>query len=257
VEDQSNGLASVQPQGIRRGIGRSVMKKNTRYVFSAAFVGLAFSGVLNFISTAGATVIADWTFETSQPATAGPFSPEIGAGSASGSHVGVSTYSTPAGNGSSHSFSSNTWSVGDYYQFQVNTTGLSGIQLIFDQTSSNTGPRDFQLEYSTNGSSFTNFGSPYSVLANAAPNPAWNATTSSSIYTFTDDLSSVAALNNAPTVYFRLANSSTVSANGGTVATAGTDRVDNVIVQTSVPEPMSAGILTVGAFGLLSRRRKC
>src|ERR1700742_1621680 len=54
---------------------------------------------------AHASIIADWTFETSQPVTAGPYSPEIGAGSASGSHAGASTYSTPAGNGSAHSYS--------------------------------------------------------------------------------------------------------------------------------------------------------
>ena len=90
---------------------------------------------------ASASVIADWTFETSQPATAGPFSPETGAGSATGSHAGAAVYSTPAGNGSSHSFSSNTWAVGDYYQYQVSTTGLDDISIQFDQTSSNTGPR--------------------------------------------------------------------------------------------------------------------
>ncbi len=40
-----------------------------------------------------ADMIADWTFETSQPATAGPFAPEIGLGSASGLHAGAATYS--------------------------------------------------------------------------------------------------------------------------------------------------------------------
>ncbi len=74
---------------------------------------------------AHADVIADWTFETSAPVTAGPFSPEIGAGSASGFHSGTTTYSSPVGNGSSHSFSSNGWSVGDYYQFQVSATNFS------------------------------------------------------------------------------------------------------------------------------------
>jgi hypothetical protein len=213
------------------------------------------SAVLGASVTASASVIADWTFETSAPATAGPFNPESGAGQASGSHAGTSTYSSPAGNGSSHSFSSTNWAVGDYYQFKVSTTGLSNIDLTFDQTSSNTGPGNFQLEYSTTGSGFTNFGSAYTVLANSAPNPPWNATTGSSLYTITDDLSSITALNNAPAVYFRLADSSTVSANGGVVASGGTDRVDNVIVQ-SVPEPMSMSVIAVGAVGLLARRRR-
>src|SRR5271165_4431061 len=107
--------------------------KNTILLTSAA---LAFA-----LSAQAQSTIADWTFETSQPATAGPFNPEVGAGSATGSHAGAAVYSTPAGNGSSHSFSANTWAVGDYYQYQVSTVGDSGtIYLSFDQTSSSTGP---------------------------------------------------------------------------------------------------------------------
>ncbi len=206
--------------------------------------------------SAQAVVIANWTFETSIPLTAGPFAPEVGAGSALGVHAGAATYSSPAGNGSSHSFSSNTWAIGDYYQFSVSTLGLSNISLTFDQTSSNTGPRDFGVFYSTNGVSFTQFGADYQVLPNAAPNPTWNATTSSPIYTFNYDLSSVTSLNNVSTVTFRLQNTTTVAANGTTVAATGTDRVDNVIVQTqAVPEPASMAVLGLGVVALIRRRR--
>ena len=62
------------------------------------------------------------------------------------------------------SFSSTAWSVGDYYQFQVSTLGDPNVALAWDQTSSTTGPRDFLLQYSTNGTTFTPFGSQYSVL---------------------------------------------------------------------------------------------
>jgi hypothetical protein len=101
------------------------------------------------------TILADWTFETSQPAatdstTAGPYAAESGvygsSSKASGNHAGSATdYSSPAGNGSSHSFSANTWAVGDYWQFQGSSTGYQDITLSFDQTSSNTGPRDFKV----------------------------------------------------------------------------------------------------------------
>ena len=215
--------------------------------------------ILAVASSASATTIATWTFETSVPTTAGPFSPEVGAGSAIGSHVSSATvYSSPSGNGSFHSFSSTNWGVGDYYQFQVNTTGLENIMFSWDQTSSNTGPRDFQLQYSTNGSSFTNFGAVYSVLANASPNPFWNATTSSSLYSFTRDLSSVTALNNTATVYFRLTMADTTSANGGTVGTLGTDRVDNVSVSgVRVPEPGSVVLASLGIVALSLAAMRC
>ena len=54
------------------------------------------------------------------------------------------------------SFSSNTWATNDYYQFSTNTTGQSAVQILFDQTSSGTGPAAFKVSYSTNGGgSFT------------------------------------------------------------------------------------------------------
>jgi hypothetical protein len=200
------------------------------------------------------TTIADWTFETSQPATAGPFNPETGSGSATGSHVGATVYSSPAGNGSSHSFSSTAWAVGDYYQFQVSTLNYQNLSVSYDQASSNTGPGRGNFSYSTDGVNFTVYSAGYTILANASPNPVWNSTTSSSIYTFNYDLSAVPGLNNATAVYFRIVDANTISANGGTVASGGTDRVDNFIVTGSpVPEP---GVLTfVGCGGLFLAMR--
>src|SRR5262245_32024554 len=61
----------------------------------------------------------------------------------------------------------------------TNTTGFQNITIQWNQASSNTGPRDFQLAWSTDGTNFTNLGGQYMVLPNAAPNPVWNATTSS------------------------------------------------------------------------------
>ena len=222
-----------------------------------SFVILTAAVAAASLVTAQAAIIGDWTFETSLPATAGPFSPEIGSGSALGSHAGAAVYSTPAGNGSSHSFSANTWAVGDYWEFDVSTLGFTGIQISFDQVSSATGPGLFGLFYSVNGGAYSQIGANYTVLANASPNPVWNATTSSSIYTFTPSLSSTGtALDNATTVSFRLVDQTTTSANGGTVATGGTDRVDNFVVST-VPEPTSLGLGLVGGFAwLLALRRK-
>src|SRR5262245_54423391 len=65
-------------------------------------------------ATAQASLIASWTFETTQPAgtaaNIGPLAAEIGTGSATGHHASATTvYSSPAGNGSAHSFSSNMW----------------------------------------------------------------------------------------------------------------------------------------------------
>lgn len=211
-------------------------------------------GLLVTASLIQAQTIAQWTFETSVPTTAGPVASEIGSGSALGSHIGAAVYSSPAGNGSLHSFSANTWAVGDTWQFQVNTLGFHNVGLSWDQTSSNTGPRNYNLDFSLDSGSTWTTVTSYSVLANAAPN-AWNTTINNPAATFSPALAGVA--DNQASVWFRLIDVGTTSANGGTVAAGGTDRVDNFTLAV-VPEPTSLSLM--GGFGLLAwtliRRRK-
>jgi len=223
-----------------------------RFLAAAAFIAASYAA-----SEVMAGTIAMWTFETSQPTTAGPAAAEVGTGSATGSHAGAAVYSSPAGNGSAHSYSANTWAVGDYWQFTTSTLGSSDIAFQWDQTSSGTGPRDFKVQYSTDGTTFTDVPYSYSVLANASPNPTWNATTSSPIYTSLLLLNSITALNNQAAIYLRLVDTSTTSAAGGTVATAGTDRVDNVTIYNNVPEPSSLflAFMVGGSVGVFRRRR--
>jgi hypothetical protein len=216
------------------------------------------------VSTSRANVIADWTFETSQPSgtgptSVGPFSAETGTGTAYA--VNLNAISTPAGNGSSHSFSANGWNGASagYYQFDVSAAGYSGLDVTFDQTSSSTGPANFIFQYSTDGLNFTSFTS-YSPAVNGTPNSPWNGTTSSSVYSFNFDLSSVSALDNASTVDFRLLETGTVAENGSAVASTGTDRVDNFVVNGSVspvPEPATLALSGLGGLaGMFLVRRK-
>src|SRR5262249_13035463 len=103
--------------------------------------------------------------------------------------------------------------------------------------------------YSTNGTTWTTIGTQYAVLANGAPNNTFNNTapvTYRPEFNFYYDLSNIAALNNQGNVFFRMANSSAISAgspnsnNAGAVASAGTDRIDNVII-TGVSTSGTAG----------------
>lgn len=193
------------------------------------FVGLSFLFV-----GAAQSQIAQWTFETSIPVTAGPHAAEVGTGNCLGFHTsGLVVYSNPTGNGSVESFSSNYWGVGDYYQFQTSSTLYSAIQIEFDHISSSTGPRDFVLQYSTDGVSFTQFGSGYVVLVNSGGDQ-WNTSSHNSSSHYSYDLSSVTALNNQANIYFRLVDNSTTSAGGGTVQTTGTSRVDNFTISGTV-----------------------
>ena len=219
--------------------------------------------IFSTLLSARADILSQWTFETSPPAdltdstTISGIAADFGAGIASGVHAGaLSDWTTPVGNGSANSLSVNTWTVGDYFQFQLSTIGFTGIGISFDQTSSGTGPRDFDFAYSTDGSVFTTFSS-YSVLPNGvAPNASWNGTISNPAYSFAFDLSGVSAIDEQASVYFRLINSSTVSASGGIVGAAGTDRVDNFTVYSPVPEPSTAALLGLGLLTCRFIRRR-
>lgn len=207
---------------------------------------------------ASAQVIATWTFETSQPASAGPHAAEEGlaaaASFASGLHASAATvYSSPVGNGSPRSFSSNNWSVGDYYQFEV-AVGAAGplaitpgsyFTVTFDQTRSSTGPADFTLWVSTNGADFASLGS-YTVNQ-----ITWSSTAANPSSTFAfGSLPTTGNLVAASTLWFRL------QADAAGSASAGTNRVDNFSVAL-VPEPSTYAVF-VGAAALLvvlARRR--
>lgn len=228
------------------------------------FLATSLFAALSFVNAAHGQTLANWTFESTSltssgttEAAAGPFLAEgglqAGTAEASGLHLSATTvYSAPAGNGSPKSFSSNGWALGDYYQFTLSTTSFDNIVVSFDQTSSATGPRDFKLSYSTDGTNFTDF-ITYSPLVNSSPN-AWSASTPAPAAHFSFDLSSISAIDDASQVTFRLVMNSTTSENSGTVAASGTDRVDNFTV-ASIPEP-SATLALLGGAGLLAIRRR-
>ena len=211
------------------------------------------------------TVISSWSFDA--VTLSGAATPTISAGPAdigaqlsgslaTGVHASTATvYSTPAGNGSAKSFSSNNWGLGDYYQFTLDATGFDNINVTFGQFRSSSGPADFKLSYSTDGVSFTDV--PFAAASTypVPTAPSWSSVPSSFQPTevFSFDLSSTAVLNNDSSIFFRL-----VDATVAPTAAAGTGRVDDFTVSdgpvqliAAVPEP-DAAITTLGGVGLSS-----
>jgi len=77
-----------------------------------------------------------------------------GSSAVSGNHASASTvWSTTQGNGSTKAMNSNHWAQNDYLQFAFSTIGYTAINISWDQTGSNTGPKDFKVQYSINGGS--------------------------------------------------------------------------------------------------------
>lgn len=227
--------------------------KISSYMFGAA---LALTGVAG---TSNAATIANFTFETVPPTTATGVLADVGVGV--GSLTSGSTVTNPAGNSadgvtvSNESFSANSWDVGEYYQFSVPTGGYEDISVAFDQTGSNTGPRDWTFAYTTNGTTYTSF-STYTVT-----NDSWNGTldqAASAKGPF--DLSAITDADNNPLFAIRLLVTSTTSIAGATTAAGGTSRTDNIVFSGTplvlAPEPTTLAAVGLLGAGVLGRRRK-
>ena len=208
--------------------------------------------------SASAAVIASWSMPTAVPAATTGTSYNYGAANSgeltsgtmlSSAHaVAATTYSSPTGNGSTYSLSTNNWTIGDYYQVSVSTIGYSGVSISWDQTRSSTGPATFDAVMSVDGgANWTTILAGYSVIQAglAGTNTtSWNSTTSQAAFTLTAVAG--AAADEQANVLFRLRSTVTTTA-------AGTNRIDNFIVST-VPAPGAIALL--GLAGLIGRRRR-
>ncbi len=89
----------------------------------------------------------------------------------SGFHSSSSIWGTGTGNGSLKAATVPNWNNGDYWQIKFGTTGYNNIRLKISQRGSNTGPKDFKLQYSTDGLSYTDLaGGNYSIA-----NDSWSS----------------------------------------------------------------------------------
>jgi hypothetical protein len=238
--------------------------KKTVFLFCAALAAIF------TVPSIKADIIAGWNFQTAASTNAlfaalgmhttfTNIPSDIGSGFAAGAHASASTaFSSPAGNGSTNSVSANQWTVGDYYQFAASSVGYTNISISFGQVGSGTGPGNFNLQYSIDGTTyttFTNYSLPSSVTS-------WSVTVSNSLSAFSFDLSSITGLANDAALAFRFVDASTVAVNGGAVGTAGSDRLDDIIIGGSlinpVPEPSTIALAAISGVACLVvfRRRR-
>lgn len=210
-----------------------------------------------------ATVLSSWTFETNSPgtlsnSTVGPLvTAESGVfasiSSMRGRHASAdSDWTSPLGNGSTTAYSGNNWGIGDSFEFFTRTTGYSSITIAFDQIASASGPRNFNLLYSLNGSDFFQAPGSNYTLANAS----WNGTSRNSGSVYSIDLSSISAINHQPSVWLRLAQVDGIAVNGGSIAASGTSRIDNISITAAIPEPSTTMLCALAAPILLRRKRR-
>lgn len=124
---------------------------------------------------------------------------------------------------------------GNWFQFEVPTTGYEDIILTYATRGTGTGFNSHDVSYSVNGGGFVGLG------AHAAQN-------TSTWVLHTTDLSAVAAADNVASLVIR------ITLNGATGAT-GNNRFDNVQINgTQIPTPGSLALLGLG--GLVAARRR-
>jgi hypothetical protein len=129
--------------------------------------------------------------------------------------------------------------------FNVSTVGFSNIVVSFATQGTSTGFNSNQFQYSLDGISFINFGSPFT------PATAFGAVP------IVFSLAAIAGLNDNPNAAFRIVF------NGATSST-GNNRIDNIVVEgttvdtAEVPEPTSVLLLVSGLGGVykIKRRKK-
>jgi MYXO-CTERM domain-containing protein len=213
------------------------------------------------VSSADGAMIAGWSITTAFPTGTGNVptgntysvgaadqGDQTGGSSLSSYHVlAAATYTSPSGNGSQYSFSSNNWSIGDYYEARVSTSNYSNISVSWDQARSSTGPASFELIFSVDGGQSWINAAAYTVLQSGGGGaPAtWSSTTYNAIYTNNQAL---AGADNASELIIRFRSLATGAATGS-------NRIDNVVISGDmVPAPGAVALLAVA--GLASRRRR-
>lgn len=213
------------------------------------------------VSSADGAMIAGWSITTAFPTGTGnvPTGQTYSVGAAdqgdqtAGSSLSsyhllaAATYTSPSGNGSQYSFSSNNWSIGDYYEARVSTSNYANISVSWDQARSSTGPSSFELIFSIDGGSSWTTVTNYTVLQSGGGGSpgTWSSLTYNALYTSSQAL---AGAENASLLIVRFRSLVTAAATGS-------NRIDNVVISGDlVPAPGAVALLAVA--GLASRRRR-
>gem|GEM_PF-6014088 len=136
-----------------------------------------------------------------------------------GAGTGTNPESTP------YTYSTTGWNtpVGQWWQLSnISTSGFENIALSFSVRGSDTGPRDFSLQYSTDGTNWDDI-----------PDSGGNPATYTAINSYTHQVgpfSLPAAAGNSDTLFIRFLNTSTYSVANGTTAAAGVNNLFDIII---------------------------
>lgn len=122
------------------------------------------------------------------------------------------------------------WNSGSgvrYWQFGLVSTGYTSLSVAFSVRSSGTGPRDFKLQYSIT--------SPSSGFVDVVGGDYMATSTACIDY----NIVLPTEVNDQAAVYLRFIMTSNTSQGGGTVASGGTNGMDNIVVSAATALPVT------------------
>lgn len=184
------------------------------------------------INFSGTNTLVGWSFPVSGTTVTPDVSTAVNSAYTITTNGG--TISSSAGL-TTQSPSANAWASGantKYWQIDFNTTNNTNINVSAVQRSSGTGPRDFKIQYKIGAGSWADTGVNVTVAND-----------------FTAGVSSTvlpASCNNQPLVSVRWIMTSDTNVNG-TLVSAGTSRIDNVLVTGDFATFVSGSPFTIAA----------
>jgi trimeric autotransporter adhesin len=218
VEDYTLNISTGVPTLIAPVATAATLVSPTTFTANWGEVAGA-AGYLLDVYTQTTVVLAGWTFPNNpdnatadEGVSANTSKTITTTGSTSAVSYGTQGIATQAA-------SASTWAIGKAWQIEVSTSGYSGISVTSAQRSSDTGPRNFKLQYRIGaGGAWTDVSDANIVVGN----------------NWTSGLLSVelpSACDNKSSLYLRWIVTTSTSADGGSIGSGGTSRIDNIYVR--------------------------
>ena len=173
-----------------------------------------------FISVQGQTIIVAWNFEDKDRISDGGIPVNLDSEITSTSE---STINYVSGSGGSGTYSTNNinWDNGQnlkYWQIVFSTQGYKNLNLSSKQYSSNTGPRDFKVQYSTDGTLWTDLGATITIAANFTKGVL-------------KEFDLPVQCDDQPMVCIRWIMNTNIAVNGSNVGSSGSNRIDDILIK--------------------------